>query len=492
MSIRSRRFAAGVAAAALALGTAAISAVPAQAIAYGQATNASIDVTRWYVGTSVDATVSWTNSTNSITSVMVRSPWPWDAAFPAGTVASPSTSAATGGTVSGPAVQQTITCASVNAVFTISSASLSGQPTCNSVNVSGSWKGFYINGGGLNVSAGATISVAIGAGMVTAPSTPRTDGWLVGVYDANYVSATQAEITTVAYADAAPFDWSKAMLPEGQLSLVINDALTEAICTAPTFSKPVTKYQFAFTIGGSADEVTTPFGTLQSGTTSTAKVALTPAVEGTHLKCTLTAFGDGAVSTVSATKKVGDGRLASAPLNVTATPIREGVTVTWQAPAVSGASVSNYLAQATPGGRVCITRKADANMLSCTFKGLTAGTKFDFTVQALTPLGWGSKSAVVPATPFDVRVSSSSRSTFLLIETMKLGLKAPGYADGTVVTVEWRTTGGSWATAGTTKVSNGAAGFKKTLPLKWKKSGVEVQLKIGAETSRSATVAPLK
>jgi hypothetical protein len=78
----------------------------------------------------------------------------------------------------------------------------------------------------------------------------------------------------------------------------------------------------------------------------------------------------------------------SPPRDVTGAPGDGSATVSWRAPADTGSfPVSNYKVTAMPGGRGCLT-----TTLTCTVTGLTNGTGYTFTVQALNGAGWGAAS----------------------------------------------------------------------------------------------------
>ena len=88
---------------------------------------------------------------------------------------------------------------------------------------------------------------------------------------------------------------------------------------------------------------------------------------------------------------------AMPPTSVVAEAGRASASVSWSAPASPGSySISHYLVTSSPGGRTCLT-----TVLSCTVAGLSNGTAYTFTVQALTGAGWSVASApsnaVVPS-----------------------------------------------------------------------------------------------
>lgn len=109
-------------------------------------------------------------------------------------------------------------------------------------------------------------------------------------------------------------------------------------------------------------------------------------------------------------------RTAGAPTDVVATAGLNKVSVSWKAPADPGSSsITNYLAQATPSGKVCVTRLSDANMLSCNFDLPATNTKYAFKVQALNSAGWGQLSTESAAvSPYDFRGVTASRPNVLL------------------------------------------------------------------------------
>jgi hypothetical protein len=133
-----------------------------------------------------------------------------------------------------------------------------------------------------------------------------------------------------------------------------------------------------------------------------------------------------------------------APINVVAKAGWKTVTVSWSPPAnKTRLPITNYLVQATPNGRACITRLSDANFLSCTYTQLVVGRKYTFTVRALSGAGWGAaSSASNEVSPYDLSISGQKvKNLGLFGRTVDLKIKVPGYTPASRVTVFWRRQG---------------------------------------------------
>ena len=82
---------------------------------------------------------------------------------------------------------------------------------------------------------------------------------------------------------------------------------------------------------------------------------------------------------------------SDAPRDVKALAGDGQATVSWTAPSSSGSfPITNYLAKSSPGGKTCLVT---APALTCTVTGLSNGTAYTFTAEALNGAGWSASSA---------------------------------------------------------------------------------------------------
>jgi Fibronectin type III domain/Listeria-Bacteroides repeat domain (List_Bact_rpt) len=407
-----RRFSASLAALAVVAAGLAWGVSPATAAISGQ----SITPSTWTVGASEAATIAWTEST-SISSVMVRSPWPWGATY-AGTVGTPSSVPVTptGGTTA----PWIIACP--YATFTLPAASTVPNPVnCKSANSPSSpnfFRAFWVDG----ITVTGAIQVALNAGVVTAPTTARTDTWIIGKYStantaADIALAGNVEVATTAVA----VDSTGAPLP----IVTINIDGNGGTCSTTQVTGFSSTWATAPTICRSAGKQFTGFNTAADGS----GLAIAP---GGNLHLT----GDNTLYAQYVTPRV-----SSAPTDVVATPGLKKVTVTWKAPSDAGTGpINGYLVRASPGSSSCVTNLASANMLECTYTNLRPGTKYTFAVQALNQAGWSNFSAASSeAAPYDILLDSISRPEVKLLfisrgSNLEAEGRAPGLREGTKLT----------------------------------------------------------
>lgn len=87
----------------------------------------------------------------------------------------------------------------------------------------------------------------------------------------------------------------------------------------------------------------------------------------------------------------------SAPLNVIAVAGDGQATISWDPPASTGSfPITDYRVTASTGGGTCVVQ---APTTTCTITGLTNGTAYTFTVEALNGGGWGAPGVSNEVTP---------------------------------------------------------------------------------------------
>lgn len=192
----------------------------------------------------------------------------------------------------------------------------------------------------------------------------------------------------------------------------------------------------------------------------------------------------------------------SPPRDVKATNEWNSVKVTWREPADRGSAdiVTVYLAQASPGGRVCVVRtdefpatKADR---SCEFRTLKPGQDYTFTVRALTWNGeWSEPSAPSNSTtPQDLRITSSKRSrpSLGLLGGTRVTVdgEAPGYAPKTKLKSFVRIGSGNWRADDTVTVNKaGRFSFEKRFGIQHNRQPISVRFELADRSAcgRSTT-----
>lgn len=188
-------------------------------------------------------------------------------------------------------------------------------------------------------------------------------------------------------------------------------------------------------------------------------------------------------------------RTAGAPTDVVAVAGRNQITVSWKAPADLGSGeISNYLAQATPSGRVCIASSGSADPLSCTFNLPATNTQYSFKVQALNIAGWGAESGASNAvSPYDVVVLTAERQKAGFFQrlagwgsTISMNGRAPGLAPGTAVTPQWKAGDGEWVSESRDGVKIGSdnqISWSKKIKRNLNRDPISVRFAVGDVTS---------
>ena len=132
---------------------------------------------------------------------------------------------------------------------------------------------------------------------------------------------------------------------------------------------------------------------------------------------------------------------SSAPLNVTATAGNASASVSWTAPASSGSfPITHYQVVSSPGGRTCLTAA-----LTCTVAGLSNGTAYTFTVQALNGAGWS--------------VPSATSNAVTPTAAPKASITITGAREGKRIVVSGSTTGFGIGGLVTPRTSKGGAAY---------------------------------
>lgn len=275
------------------------------------------------------------------------------------------------------------------------------------------------------LAAGSTVTVTFGSSAVTAPATgPASDTWRI-ISLATSTAPSTGQTTTVRTVVPGP----DGALPEPPPTIRLDINGNGGVCI-PSF---VEGEQGTWGKAPTADKCT--FGSRQLQGFSTSPTLAPGSVF-------VPPGGSVYFLTPNLLYAIWASSPASAPQDVVATPGLNSVKVTWKAPADPGSgSITNYLAQATPSGRVCVTRLSDANMLSCNFDLPATNTKYSFKVQALNSAGWGSLSTESAAvSPYDFRDITASRPNILFGlggSKVEASGSAPGLA-GKAVTAQYK------------------------------------------------------
>jgi hypothetical protein len=183
--------------------------------------------------------------------------------------------------------------------------------------------------------------------------------------------------------------------PPTNVSAVAGSGEATVSWTAPAFDggKPVTGYTVT----------AAPEGATCNATGAQTQCVVTGLTNGTSYDFTVRAIneeGTSAPSQASApvTPAAAPGS-PGAPTIISSTPGNARVTLSWAAPADSGASaITGYVVTTSPGGAFCAP--ANPETTECAVTGLTNGQSYTFRVQAVNAAGPGDPSAATsPLTP---------------------------------------------------------------------------------------------
>lgn len=286
------------------------------------------------------------------------------------------------------------------------------------------------------LAAGNTITVGFAGGQVTAPAAgPAADTWRI-ISLAYGGGSTTGKTTTVRTVVPGP----DGSIPEAPPTIRLDINGNGGVCT-PSF---VEGEQGTWGTAPTADKCA--FGSRQL-------IGFTTSLSPTPGSVFVPPGGDVYFLTANLLYAIWAATPASAPQEVVATAGVNEVTITWKAPADLGASsILNYLVQANPSGRVCVTSTVrDQNPLTCTMPLAATNTKYTFDVQALNAAGWGEKSAASNAvSPYNLVLRDVSRSQDRILffktgSTLNVTGRAPGVPQGTVVTPQIKIGSGQWA-----------------------------------------------
>lgn len=321
------------------------------------------------------------------------------------------------------------------------------------------------------LAAGSTVTVTFASGAVTAPALgPASDTWrIISLATSTAPSTTQT--TTVR--TVVPGPDGEVPQPPPIIRLDING--NGGVCT-PSF---VEGEQGTWGKAPTADKCT--FGSRQLQGFSTSPTLAPGSVF-------VPPGGSVYFLTDNLLYAIWTQSQASAPQDVVATAGLNSVKVTWKAPSDPGSSsITNYLAQATPSGKVCITRPTDANMLACDFNLPATNTKYAFKVQALNGAGWGPSSTESAAvSPYDFRDITASRPNVLLGlggSRVEASGSAPGLA-GKAVNAEFKVgSAKAWTTQANAAAVNaqGKFSWSRKFGPSLNKQNVTVRFTYGAD-----------
>ncbi|MGI9197279.1 MAG: fibronectin type III domain-containing protein, partial [Candidatus Nanopelagicales bacterium] len=188
--------------------------------------------------------------------------------------------------------------------------------------------------------------------------------------------------------------------------------------------------------------------------------------------------------------------------NVVATAGWNTVTVDWKAPTYVGSyPITNYLVTSSPGNRVCISSLSDVKLTQCTYRDLSPGTPYRFTVQALNGGGWGTPSEPSNVVaPRNLRIVAADRKQVKVLffnagtEVRASGV-APGFTPGTKI-VPWTKIGdAAWSPAPTSSLAVDAASrftWSRKFAQGQNSKAIAIKFEIGGNFSNTVNFRPVK
>ena len=177
----------------------------------------------------------------------------------------------------------------------------------------------------------------------------------------------------------------------------------------------------------------------------------------------------------------------SKPTQVTLTPGASTIRVNWSAPVSDGgASVTSYIATASPGNATCTSTGT-----YCDFLNLTAGSSYAVTVVAVNAAGTGSASNSISAMPFDKPGAPNSVAASADDTQINVTWAAPTNTGGSDITgyVATATPGGLTCTAPSTATSCSIKGLTNGTKYTIKVTAINVA-GYGPDAIVSGTVVP--
>ena len=206
------------------------------------------------------------------------------------------------------------------------------------------------------------------------------------------------------------------------VSAVAGNAEVSLTWTAPADNggETITGYRITTTPGGTVKDVT--------GTTAT----ITGLINGTAYTFAVAAKNVVGHGTATDSNTVTPATVPGAPRDVAAVPGNASAVVTWDAPESDGGSaITGYKVTSTPAGEPVLVG-ADAR--EATVAGLTNGTAYTFTVEAINAKGTGAPATSPSVTPFTVPGAPTGVTATAGNQSAHVTWTAPADTNGSPIT----------------------------------------------------------